>query len=300
MFKPRRIHVLTIADKEIVVSGILPRVARLGAEYHEYLDDVDGFLSRWDKSGTDADIFTFLQPISDSVPKHSYPCELDSISVLSIDTYEKWWKGQISDKTRNMVRKAGKKGVTTRLIDFDDELVKGIEAIYNESRLRQGKPFKHYGKDFDALRRAHATYLERSVFLGAFHEEILIGFVKMILQESSASIMQIISMFAQRDKAPTNALLAKAVEICAGRGIRFLQYGAWSRRSLGDFKLRNGFKRFELPRYLVPLTLRGRIAIGLKLHRNLRDFIPGEALDFLVSWRARWFASRHKAQAQGL
>lgn len=297
MFKPRRTRTFTIADKEVVVSGMLPRVAKLGAEYHVYLDDVAGFLSQWDKSGADADIFTFLQPISDSVPRHSYPRESDSVAVLPIDTYEKWWKGQISDKTRNMVRKAGKKGVTIRLVDFDDDLVKGIEAIYNESPLRQGKPFRHYGQDFEALRRAHATYREQSVFIGAFHEDILIGFAKLILHEETGSIMQIISMLAHRDKAPTNALLAKAVEVCADRGIRFLQYGIWSRRSLGDFKLRNGFQRFELPRYLVPLTLRGRLAIGLKLHRDLRDFIPGAARDFLVNWRARWFAFRHKARA---
>jgi hypothetical protein len=37
--------------------------------------------------------------------------------------------------------------------------------------------------------------------------------------------MQIISMISHRDKAPTNALLAKR-EICAERGVPKLQYGS--------------------------------------------------------------------------
>ena len=62
-----------------------------------------------------------------------------------------------NDKTRNMVRKAGKKDVSIRVVGFDDKLVEGIAEIYNESPLRQGNRFRHYGKDFETLKAAHAT-----------------------------------------------------------------------------------------------------------------------------------------------
>ena len=107
-----------------------------------------------------------VQPLSDPVPKYTYPSESDSVAALPIDTYDKWWKQQINDKTRNMVRKAGKKEVAIRIVGFDDKLVEGIAEIYNESPLRQGKRFRHYGKDFQTLKAAHATYLERSIFIG--------------------------------------------------------------------------------------------------------------------------------------
>ncbi len=65
-------------------------------------------------------------------------------------------------------------------------------------------------------------------------------------------------MISERDKAPTNALIAKAVEICAEAGVGLLQYGIWSRRSMGAFKKHNGFQAVEVPRYYVPLNWRGK------------------------------------------
>ena len=294
MFKLKHTRLVKAADKELSISGILPRIAKLSGEYHEYLDDPEEYLSQLNDREVRADIFTFVQPLSDPVPKYTYPSESDSVAALPIDTYDKWWKQQINDKTRNMVRKAGKKNVSIQVVGFDDKLVEGIAEIYNESPLRQGKRFRHYGKDFQTLKAAHATYLERSIFIGAFYAEKLIGFIKMILLEESASIMQIISMFAHRDKAPVNALLAKAVEICAARNLHFLQYGIWSRRSMGEFKLRNGFRKFELPRYFVPLNARGKFTLNLRMHRSVMDSVPGEVLDLLAGMRARWSSFRFR------
>jgi hypothetical protein len=107
---------------------------------------------------------------------------------------------------------------------------------------------------------------------------------------------------AQRDKAPTNALIAKAIELCAERGIENLQYGIWSRRSLGDFKKHHAFSRVEIPRYFVPLSLRGRAAIAMGLHRTLKRFVPVNFQDTLANLRAKWylFKFRSQMQSQGL
>lgn len=295
---------IDIDGKDVAVVGTFPRIAKLHAEYHEYVDAPEQFLSQLKDAQVKADIFTFLQPVSDRIPRHNYPICGNKVAVLTISTYENWWKRQVNDKTRNMVRKAGKKSVTIQRVEFNNELAKGIHAIYNESPLIQGRPSKHYGKDYETLKRANATFFEQSVFLGAFYGETLIGFIKMILHPSgkSASIMQIMSLVAHRDKSPTNALLAKAIEICAVQGIKYLQYGLWSRRSLGDFKKHHGFELVEIPRYFVPLNLRGRVAIALRLHRSFAEFVPGNFQDAFVNLRARWYLFKYRSQmrASGL
>jgi len=287
-----------VGGREISVAGGFPRVARLHGEYHEFLGDAEAFLAGLRAANVRADIFTFVQPLDDRAPKYGFPRQPDPVAVLPIETYEKWWTETINDKTRNRIRKAGKNGVAIQEVEFNDELVRGIQAVYDECPLRQGKPFKHYGKSFEALREAHASYLDRSVFIGARHEGALIGFIKMIMLGKSASIMQIISMRAHRDKSPTNALLGKAVEICAGRGVRYLQYGVWSRRGMGDFKAHHGFQEVEIPRYFVPLNFCGRLALSLGLHRSLPDVLPGEFVDYFAGLRTRWYLFKHRSQAQ--
>jgi hypothetical protein len=289
---------LKVLSKEIAISGLFPRVARLRAEHYECIGDPERFLSGVLASQIKADIFTFLQPVSDPIPRHSYHLEWQKVAVLRLQAYEKWWKAQINDKTRNMVRKARKKGVVVTIAEFNDDLLKGICAIYNESPIIQGRRNRHYGKDFQTLKEAHATFLDRSVFFQARFEGELIGFIKMILLENTASIMQINSLMAQRDKAPTNALLAKAVEFCAERQIALMQYGVWSRRSLGAFKKHHGFIMEEVPRYFVPLTWRGRAALRLGLHRNFVEFVPERWLDTLIDWRAEWYTFKYRSCIQ--
>ena len=284
-----------VAGKDVAVAGRFPRLAKLHAEFHDHITDPVPFLASLKQAGVGADVFTFLQPVSDTTPRHGYLMRPEPIAVLHIDTYEKWWKEQVNDKTRNMVRKPGKKGVEIREVEFTDELARGIHVIYNESPIIQGRKSKHFGKDFETLKRAHMTFLDRSIFIGAFFEGQLIGFIKMIIQPGgqSVSLMQIISLVKHRDKSPTNGLLAKAIEICATRGVCCLQYGVWSRRSLGDFKKHHGFVREELPRYFVPLNARGKMALALNLHRKLSEFVPGTWQDALVNWRTRWNYFRH-------
>ena len=43
------------------------------------------------KSDTRADIFTFLQSVSNPTPKYSYRFEYDNFAVLPVSTFEHWW-----------------------------------------------------------------------------------------------------------------------------------------------------------------------------------------------------------------
>jgi hypothetical protein len=196
-----------------------------------------------------------------------------------------------------MARRAGKKGVVIREIELDDAFIEGVWAIYNECEIRQGKPFPHYGKDLATVRKMMATYLDRSVFMGAYLDGRMIGFSRLHCDatRTQAGLSSILSLAQHRDKSPTNALLAEAVRYCATHGIPYLVYARYSdgnkrRDSLMDFKDHNGFQRINLPRYYVPLTPMGRAALFLNLHKRLIDHIPDPILSRLRLVRKAWYS----------
>ncbi len=291
---------MEFCGKQIRVQGVLCRIARLDADRYKYVDDPECLLDGLRRSGKRVDLFTFIQNPSETEPKFNYPMEWDNLAVLPVSTFDVWWTKQIGFKARNKAKQAQKKGVTIREVAFDDNLVRGIWEIYNETPIRQGRAFPHFGKNIETVRRVSATYLDSSVFIGAFFEEQLIGFIKLTMDDDriQAGMMHIVSMIRHRDKAPTNALVAQAVRSCAERGVRYLvysnfAYGKKERSSLSEFKERNGFQRVNLPRYYVPLTGIGRAAFRLGLHHKFIDRLPeplvAKARDFRQSWYKRRF-----------
>lgn len=290
---------MEVSGKEIRIWGKLIRIASLDGEGYQFLEDPEAALEALRKSGSRIDIFTFVQKLSDTSPKYSYPMEWDNMAVLRISTFDDWMTNQIDFKVRNKIRKAAKSGVVVREVPFNEELLQGISAVYNESPIRQGQRFRHYGKDIESLREMKSTFLDRSVFIGAFFEDKLIGFVKLVTNEdrSQAGLMHIVSMIGHRDKAPTNALIAQAVRSCADRNISFLwyanfSYGKKQRDTLADFKRHNRFEKVEIPRYYVPLTAAGRIALRLDLHHGLLHWIPESVVSRYRKIRSQWYAKR--------
>jgi hypothetical protein len=290
---------MKIGGKDVELEGRLMRIARIDGERYCFLDDPEPVLQGLRKCGVRIDLFTFVQKLPETSPKYRYPMEWDNVAALPVSTFEHWWTRQIDGKTRNMVRRAEKKGLVVREIPFDDALVRGIWEIYNETPVRQGRPFLHYGEDVETVRKISATFMETSVFIGAFLGEKLIGFVKLTSDEtrSQAGVMHIVSMLQHRDKAPTNALIAQAVRSCAERKIHYLvysnfAYGKKQRDTLSDFKERNGFRRIDLPRYYVPLTGFGRLALHLGLHHSLLDHVPEVLLAQLRELRSAWYKRR--------
>ena len=128
------------------------------------------------------------------------------------------------DDVKQNIKKAAKRGVVVRVAPFDDQFVRGIVDIYNESPIRQGRRFWHYGKDFATVKAETAHCLERSEFIGAYVGDEMIGFVKLLRVGVANDLVLIVSKQTHFDKRPTNALIAKAVEGCAERGVRYLTY----------------------------------------------------------------------------
>jgi len=295
---------MKVCGKEVRVDGRVIRVARLADEGFEFVSDPAAVLGAFRQSEPRIDLFTFTQELPEISPKHGYRLEWDDLACLPVSTFEDWWTRQINPKTRNMVRRAQKKGVTVREVPFNDALVRGISEIYNESPIRQGKPFRHYGQDLETIRQEHATFLDRSIFLGAFFEEDLIGFVKLVAAHHHAALMQIVAMLRHREKAAANALIAQAVRTCAERGIPYLVDEKFSgakehRDSLNDFKHHNGFQRISVPRYYVPLTLTGRAALSLGLHHRFVDHVPEPVLARLRELRNAWYGRKLQSVAGG-
>ncbi len=284
------LKIAAIYDEELVEGEIVP--------------DPDSLVSRLKKSGLKADIFTFAQKLPDSAPKYKYYMEWDNLAVIPITTYSQWFKLRAESSVQRAVRKAAKSGVTVRVAVFDDTFVRGIMSIHDESPVRQGRPFWHFQKSFEDVKREYSTYAERNVFLGAYLEDELIGFIRMTFTDRTANIIQLLSKMKHSDKRPSNALIAKAVEICEQEGISYLLYCNYTyndlKSSLTEFKRRNGFEQILLPRYYIPLTLKGKIAIQLGLHRGLVHRIPKPVFTQLLKIRSSWYERRLKTDKEAL
>lgn len=290
--------ILEFRGKEIRFRRSLIRVAYLDGEGFQFLEDPEAATEELRKSRRRIDLFTFTQKLGEA-PKYVYPMEWDNLATAHISGYDDWMMRQIHTKVRTKIRKAGKMGVVTREVPLDDELLRGISAIYNETPIRRGKRFWHYGIDLDSLRRMKSTFLERSIFLGAFFEGILVGFIKLVTDEhqNQAVSLHVISMIQHRDKCAMNALIAQAVRTCVERGIPYLclagkvggdTHGADHLR----FKLNNGFQQMDFPRYYVPLTGLGRMALGLGLHHDLASWIPEPVGVAYRRIRRLWYAMK--------
>ena len=294
-----------IAGKQVRIRGKLPCIARLEADKYQFIDDPEAIIAGLKSCGIRADIFTFMQRLPEQTPKYKYPMEMDNLAALRVTTFDDWFMKQIGFKARNKAKQAEKKGAVVREVPFSDELVKGIWQIYNETPIRQGRKFPHYGKSYETVYKEEATFLESSVFAGAFYEGALIGFTKLVFDETKtqAGLMNIVSMMKHREKAPTNALIAQAVRSCADRQISYLvysnfSYGEKQRSSLSDFKERNAFARFDLPRYYVPLTPLGAISLKMGLHHKFSERIPESIAAKVREARQAWYKRKYPTAAE--
>jgi hypothetical protein len=288
---------ITIEGVDVKVTGRFLKTASLNDEYYVPSGDPARIIAGLKQAGVQADLLTFVQELHDRSPKHEYHRETDEMAVLPLTTFDNWFNKQITFKPRNKIRKAWKNGVETRKVEFTDELLRGIKDIYDETPIRQGKRNWHYQKDFETLKREHSTFLDRSEFVGAYFGGELIGFVKVTHAPNYSIIMNIVSKVAARDRAPTNALIAKTIELVTARNIPLLNYGVWGRRGLNDFKTASAFECCQVPRYYVPLTWKGRLALKWKLHRGVKERLPEAWIIKLAGWRTKWNERRFSQAA---
>jgi hypothetical protein len=131
--------------------------------------------------------------------------------------------------------------------------------------------------------------LPDSIFIVATYKEELIGFVKLVITDGYAMVTMILDKQSHRDRSPVNGLIAKSVQICAERKIPYLTYTLWRRGGHGYFQERNGFKRIPVPEYYVPLTIKGRFALSLRLHEGMKGLVPERLMVWLLALRSQWY-----------
>jgi hypothetical protein len=250
-------------------------VARDTKEYERNVSPTNNFLEKLKERKID--VFTFIE--------RAWCCKLpsqpsnalrtgDNVALLQVNSYNEWWE-KVGKKTRNMVRKAEKAGIQTKIIEPNEKLAEGIWKIYNETPVRQQRAFPHYGMSLETVRDIVFSAQNCSFVGSIFQNEELVGFIQLVHGEEIAIVSQILSLTSFWDKAVGNALLAKAVEVVSDKRGKWLMYGRIGNHpSLDKFKESNGFTRFPIPRYYVPLTRKGKTVISLGLVRDLRDSLP--------------------------
>jgi hypothetical protein len=291
-----------VDGKEVSVTGRFVKTVRLLSESHVPLEDPVAFLQHVRQSRLRADIFTFVQGVNDRVPKYAFEQAVDQLAVLPLTTYENWFTKTLYNKPRNMIRKALKSGIEIRLEEFSEQLVQGIKAVYDETPIRQGKRNYHYQEDLDTIRHGHSRFLDRSQFITAYYAGEFIGFVKVTFSQECGFLMNFASKISHRDKAVSSALIAKAVEICADRKSKCVVYGVWGSggtRGLVEFKVANGFECVDVPRYFVPLTWLGRIALKAGAHQSLVHRMPAWSVEAAAKVRKEWNRFRFRQVQAG-
>lgn len=296
-----------IDGRTVIVSGKWLKIASVRDEElveGEVAHNPQLFISALRRGPVRADIFTFPQTDYDAMPKYQYPFEWDNVAAARTTSFTDWWE-KLPQEARKNARRAAKRGVSVRVAQFDDDFVKAIKGIYDETPVRQGMHFWHFGKDLETVKMENGTYLERSEFIGAYLDAELVGFIRFVYVDRTAKIMQILSKIQHYDKRPMNALIAKAVEVCHEKGMSYLVYSKFTfgnkkTSPLTEFKRRNGFVQMDFARYYIPLTLKGKIALKLKLHRELIGILPSGVIDLLLRLRSRFIQITPKAMTRRL
>ena len=174
------------------------------------------------------------------------------------------------------MRRASKRGVAVKAAEFSTTFVE----VSNRSTTKYQVGPK-FGTTADPKR-----WMENATCLGAASSSAFFGqTIGCRLITWTIGGCQILSMSCL-DSGP-NALLKPWV--CSQES--FFVYGNTLRgnpnTTLAEFKRRNGFEQMNFPRYYVPLTLKGRLALMLKLHRSLTQLLPPELAAFLIKVRAK-------------
>lgn len=266
-------------------------MARDAKEYQRSAVPTEEFVESLRKRNVD--IFTFIERkwcCSIESPSELWARAEDNIALLNVTSYDEWLK-LVGKKTRNMIRKAQKNNITTKVVESSKELAVGIWKIYNETPIRQQRLFPHFGASLESVRDGVSSAGDNVSYVGAFVKARLVWFIQLIFGDNIVVVSQILSLQEYWDKAINNAMLARVVEVCVSRNEGWLMYGRMGNHlSLDVFKQNNGFEKFVVTRYYIPLTVKGNVAVNLGLHKDVKDVLPlwlKRSLFPLYNWVSR-------------
>jgi len=188
------------------------------------------------------------------------------------------WNKDYTKKSRNMVRKAEKKGVTIQEIDPFGRLNE-VLAIHKSSPTRQGRPVDPEYLDPSKV-RLYFSYFVKNGYLtktyGAFYDGKLIGYLHVFKHENIMHVGRLMSDMKHFDMAPNDVLITTMIsDCCNSHDVDFAQYyyieatkrpflkGLRQERGLGvdHFKFEHGFKPYKEIVIVIPETLAEKVFI---------------------------------------
>jgi len=289
---------LEVNGEKLIASGKWLRIATVRSEemMENELRNPELYIGKLRADGSSvlrADIFTFTQKLPATHPKHPYPVEWDSIAAIHLVSFKDWWE-RLPQESRKNVRRSQKRGVVVKIKEFNDDLILGIRGVNDDSPLRQGMRNAYYGRSSEETKKLYGEFIGRCDFICAYLGDELIGFLHLVYRGEVGSILNLTTKPSHFDKRPANALVAKAAEICAQKGISYLTYGQYNYGNkrdspLREFKIRSGFKEILVPRFYVPLTEWGRLCMKAKLHRGLIGILPHSVITVGLRVRTLWY-----------
>ncbi|PYV49401.1 MAG: hypothetical protein DMG92_11055, partial [Acidobacteria bacterium] len=138
--KPAQVQCVEIGGQSFAITNGPLTIVRLEDEWYEDVNNPSAVIAALkERSRVNPDILTFWQRVPEIEPKYPYHTEWESLAVLPITSFDYWWNKQVKGTTRNMIRKSQKVGVEVRQVAFDDDFVRGMTDIFNETPVRQGK-----------------------------------------------------------------------------------------------------------------------------------------------------------------
>jgi len=293
-----KVPAVRIGPDVVTIRGKGLRIAAVHDEWWQEreVEDPEAFVKQLKQRRGDvprADLFVFMQQVPGSQPKHKYAMEMESVAAARTASFKEWWES-LPQESRKNTRRAEKRGVVISVRPLDDELIRGIMDVNNDSPVRQGGRNLHYGKSFEETKKDSSSFADRCDFICAHCGDELIGFLKLVYKGEVAALLNLTTKAGHNDKRPANALMTKAVELCAAKGASYLTYGLFNygnKRSspLRDFKVRNGFTEMLTPKFYVPLTAKGALAMRLGLHRGLLGVFPESVIALAVRARGKWY-----------
>ena len=269
-------------------------IAKDPDEYEKDIVPSPQFLMKLKKR--EADVFSFVERswcFKMPDPPSEWKASEDNVALLTIDSYKSWLKDVTKKTHHNPVKRALKKGVTVAQAEARDELFEAIWRIYNETPVRQDRAFTHYGLTLEAVNSIFANEAKTpgAFFVAAYFEGNIVGFMQVNVHGQTAVIRQILSLIEYSRKSINKAMIAKTVEVCSLRGVRWIVYARMGNHpSLDRFKEENGFVRFDVRRFYVPLSRKGKVSMRLGLHKDLKDSLPSFAKKIaipLYNWNSK-------------
>jgi hypothetical protein len=274
-------------NPEIILEGKFPKFVRLRNEWFEEPGDPEEFIEDIKRRGLEADILTFRQLLPATEPKYDHYFELDPLAVIPVTSYDQWFTSQIKSSVRSNVRKSVNRGVETRVEEFNDDLINGIVDLVNDTRIRQDRKYTYFGYNFEQIKETFAPGPYYCEYIGAYYENKLIGFIKLLFAGKCSHNFGMISKVEHKDKVPQYALISKSIERTAQRKTPYLLYGQWVDGGLGQFKRHIGCQLIEVPKYYIPLSAKGKILLNLNLHHGLKHLVPKKISNQLKSIRKK-------------